>query len=349
MYLDGIDKSIRSENQFDKALNKFKRLKTKIVIVDEVQLVDNFASSLKHFVKVNLNISVFVTGSNSNLLSSEIINQFQGESESIILSPLTYKEIIIEIPDYPFNDYLLYGGLPIVVNMKTNEKSNELTRIYNEIYQRDILNKLSDKLEFLSSHHIEALIELIASSLSPVSPSSLVRKFLNGINKTRTDELKVLNEIYKILTVLDNNFFMKHIAINDYNDKIPLENIGLNKKYYFADNGLRYINCKNDSKVIGICLENAVFVELFSRGIEPKGKLILGKNHNINGEIDFNYELNGDEYHIQVTHTINPDDYAREISNLNNLRGVKQIIYLQNSTGMEEKDIEYLQGSKFFI
>lgn len=350
LYLEGIHKFIRQEHELDETLNKFKEEGKKIIIVDEVQTVTGFSSSIKAFVKANKNISVYVTGSNSKIISYEIINMFQDMANPIFVSPLTYKEIIEEIPDYKLEYYLMYGGLPIVVNLEGEEKVRELMRINNEIVRRDLINNIEDKLTYLSDSHIEEMISLIASSVSPVSPSAIAKRFVSGIARTGADELLVAKEIRDILNLFDNSFLMKHIDVDDYNENIPLENIGLNKKYYFADNGLRYINCQIVNKAMGLCLENGVFLKLDNAGITPHGKLFLGSKNEIASEIDFNYKIKNKEYFIQVTHTINEADYKREITNLKELPSFaeKQIIYLINATGKEETEIKYIKAKDFF-
>lgn len=122
LYLDGENKNIREETQLDSKLSEFRQSNKKIVIIDEVQLVNGFASSLKAFVKRNKDISVFVTGSNSDLLSKEIIDKFQGYAESLIVSPLTYKEILEEMSSYSLDSYLTFGGLPYVTKLADGEK-----------------------------------------------------------------------------------------------------------------------------------------------------------------------------------------------------------------------------------
>lgn len=122
LYLDGENKNIREETQLDSKLSEFRQSNKKIVIIDEVQLVNGFALSLKAFVKRNKDISVFVTGSNSDLLSKEIIDKFQGYAESLIVSPLTYKEILEEMSSYSLDSYLTFGGLPYVTKLADGEK-----------------------------------------------------------------------------------------------------------------------------------------------------------------------------------------------------------------------------------
>lgn len=115
LYLDSFNKNIRSEAELDKALNDLTTNGKKIIIIDEVQLAEGFASSLKAFVKMHSGITVYVTGSNSDILSKHIISLFQDSAEILVVNPLTYKEIIEVIPDYPIDFYVAYGGLPFIV------------------------------------------------------------------------------------------------------------------------------------------------------------------------------------------------------------------------------------------
>lgn len=350
LYLDSVDKDIRTEVQLDSALANLAKNNKKIIIIDEVQLATGFVNSLKAFVKMHPEIAVFVTGSNSDILSKQIITMFQGSAETLIINPLTYKEIIEEIPDYPIDTYIAYGGLPYIVLEKPEKKAIELEKIFKELYERDVESKINKNLKYLSTVHAKELINLISSSASPVSPTSIAKRFMRGLTRTGIDEVIVTKEINDILSILEDCFLLKHIFIDDYEKRTPLDNIGLNKKYYFTDNGLRYINCLDLSKAMGNCLENAVFIDLSIRGIAPTGYLMLGEKNDIVGEIDFDYMFGNKRFFLQVTHTINEKDYKREIENLKDLPSsfIKQVIYMNNITGKEEEGITYLRGKEFF-
>lgn len=350
LYLDSFNKNIRSEAELDKALNDLAANGKKIIIIDEVQLAEGFASSLKAFVKMHSEITVYATGSNSDILSKHIISLFQDSAEILVVNPLTYKEIIEAIPDYPIDLYVAYGGLPFIVLEQMEKKPSQLTKIFNELYERDVVSKVNSSLKYLSTVHVKELINLIASSSSPVSPASEAKKFMKGLERTGADEVSVAKEINDILSILEDCFLLKHILIDDYEKRTPLENLGLNKKYFFTDNGLRYINCLTMTKVMGFCLENAVFIHLSMKGINPAGYLILGKKNEVEGEIDFDYKIGEKQYLVQVTHTINGKDYKREIENLRNLPSLatKCVVYLTNAIEKEEKGIIYIQASDFF-
>ena len=350
LYLDGIHKDIRTELQLDEALIRLADDDKKIIIIDEVQLASGFASSLKSFVKTHPEITVYVTGSNSDIISKDIIAMFQGSAETLIVNPLTYQEIMEQIPNYSFDAYVAYGGLPYIVLEEPNKKAIELDKIFKELYERDVASRISSRLKYLSSIHATELIHLVASSSSPVSPAKEAKRFTNGLSRSKADEIAVAKEINDILCILEDCFLLKHILIDDYEKRTPLENLGLNKKYYFTDNGLRYINCLNITKVMGHCLENAVFIDLSMKGIHPTGYLIMKAKNEIGGEIDFAYKIGEQKYLLQVTHTINESDYKREIENLRDLPSTanKLVVYYSNITGKEESGIQYIPAIDFF-
>ena len=207
LYLDSFDKDIRTEIQLDSALANLAKNNKKIIILDEVQLATGFVNSLKAFVKMHPEISVFVTGSNSDILSKQIIAMFQGSAETLIINPLTYNEIIEEIPDYPIDTYVAYGGLPYIVLEKQEKKAIELEKIFKELYERDVESKINKTLKYLSTVQAKELINLISSSASPVSPASIAKKFLRGLTRTGLDEAIVVKEINDILSVLEDCFY----------------------------------------------------------------------------------------------------------------------------------------------
>ena len=110
------------------------------------------------------------------------------------------------------------------------------------------------------------------------------------------------------------------------------------------------MNCDSENKARSNCLENAVYLELVSRGIKPRGKVIFGEKNNVDGEIDFNYKTDNKEFHIQVAHTINAHNYDREIGNLKMIvtSSSKKVIYMFDLIGVEEKDLQMLKADIFF-
>ena len=323
----------------------------KILIVDEAQVIDGYVDFYRNFIKDYPNITLFISGSNSDILSIDIINHFKELANPLYLNSLTYKEIIKDKPDYSFEEYMIYGGLPAIINEAPEKRVGELQKIYNEIYKFDIRDRLEKKLEYLSKKHIDEILSLVASSASAFSSGQVASRFSKGVDNTKFDAMKLIKEIEDVLEFFELSFLTSHIEVDDFNEKVPLKNIGLNKKYYFSDNGLRYVNCDNENKARSNCLENAVYLELVSRGIKPRGKAIIGEKNNIDGEIDFNYKVNSKEYLIQVAYTITATNYDREIGNLESFdtKLNKMVIFIYNLAGIANADLLFLKGKEFFV
>ncbi len=348
--LSDEDRNINSIKSLSEAVNEFVSSGIKVLVVDEAQMIDGYVNFYKNFIKDYPNITLYISGSNSDILSIDIINHFKELANPLYLNSLTYKEIVKDKPDYSFEEYMIYGGLPAIINEVPERRFSELQKIYNEIYKFDIRDRLEKKLEYLSKKHIDEILSLVASSASAFSPSQVASRFSKGVDNTKFDSMKLIKEIEDVLEFFELSFLTSHIEVDDFNEKAPLKNIGLNKKYYFSDNGLRYVNCDNEIRARSNCLENAVYLELVSKKIKPRGKIILNKKNEIDGEIDFNFKYSGEDYHIQVAHTITAVNYDREIGNLLLLSNdtIKIIIYCYDLTDSNETGIDYFLNDSFF-
>lgn len=349
--LSDDDRNISNLKLLSVTINEFVNSGIKVLIVDEAQMINGYVDFYKNFIKDYPNITLFISGSNSDILSIDIINHFKELANPLYLNSLTYKEIIKDKEDYSFEEYMIYGGLPAIINEAPERRYSELQKIYNEIYKFDIRDRLEKKLEYLSKKHIDEILSFVASSASAFSPSQVASRFSKGVDNTKFDIMKLIKEIEDILEFFELSFLTSYIEVDDFNEKVPLKNIGLNKKYYFSDNGLRYVNCDNGNKARSNCLENAVYLELISRGIKPRGKIIVGEKNNIDGEIDFNYEINDKKSHIQVAYTISSSNRDREIDNLELIldNSDKLVIYIFNLIDEFKEGIDYLQGTTFFV
>lgn len=349
--LSDEDRNITNLKLLSEAINEFVNSGIKVLIVDEAQLIDGYVDFYKNFIKDYPDVTLYISGSNSDILSTDIINHFKELANPLYLNALTYKEIIKDKPDYSFEEYMIYGGLPAIINEAPEKRVAELQKIYNEIYKFDIRDRLEKRLDYLSKKHIDEILSLVASSASAFSPSQVASRFSKGVDNTRFDSMKLIKEIEDVLEFFELSFLTSHIEVDDFSEKAPLKNIGLNKKYYFSDNGLRYVNCDNENKARSNCLENAVYLELISRGIKPRGKIIVGEKNNIDGEIDFNYEINDKKSHIQVAYTISSSNRDREIDNLELIldNSNKLVIYIFNLIDEFKEGIDYLQGTTFFV
>lgn len=231
---------------------------TYYVILDEIQLVENFEGVLNGLLRIT-NIDIYVTGSNSKFLSSDIITEFRGRGEDIKIYPLSYYEFMSVYEGDKFDgwlEYITYGGLPLVVSMNTDErKASYLKAQQKNVYINDVIerNDIKNDAELVS------LVEIISSSIGSLSnPKKLSDTFKStaGINidpKTISLYLKYLEEAFLIEKTERYDVKGKKYMSTPY-------------KFYFSDLGIRnsFINFRQPEETH--IMENVIYLELKRRG-----------------------------------------------------------------------------------
>ena len=230
------------------------------VILDEVQEVEEFESVLIGFLHMN-NVEVYVTGSNSKFLSSDIITEFRGRGSEIKVYPLSFSEyysIYDGSEEKALNEYYTYGGLPLTVLAKSDDaKINYLKSQKENVYINDIVerNNVQNKEE------LEMLVQIIASDIcSLTNPLKLSNSF-----KER-DKLSTMTDktIYNYLGYLQDAFMIEKARRFDVRRKRFIETP---QKYYFTDMGIRnsFLDFKQ-SEETSHTMENVIYLELKKRG-----------------------------------------------------------------------------------
>ena len=231
---------------------------TYYVILDEIQLVENFEGVLNGLLRIT-NIDIYVTGSNSKFLSSDIITEFRGRGEDIKIYPLSYYEFMSVYEGDKFDgwiEYITYGGLPLVVSMNTDErKASYLKTQQKNVYINDVIerNDIKNDAELVS------LVEIISSSIGSLSnPKKLSDTFKStaGLNidpKTINLYLKYLEEAFLIEKTERYDVKGKKYMSTPY-------------KFYFSDLGIRnsFINFRQPEETH--IMENVIYLELKRRG-----------------------------------------------------------------------------------
>ena len=231
---------------------------TYYVILDEIQLVENFEGVLNGLLRIT-NIDIYVTGSNSKFLSSDIITEFRGRGEDIKIYPLSYYEFMSVYEGDKFDgwiEYITYGGLPLVVSMNTDErKASYLKTQQKNVYINDVIerNDIKNDAELVS------LVEIISSSIGSLSnPKQLSDTFKStaGLNidpKTISLYLKYLEEAFLIEKTERYDVKGKKYMSTPY-------------KFYFSDLGIRnsFINFRQPEETH--IMENVIYLELKRRG-----------------------------------------------------------------------------------
>ena len=268
------------------------------IMLDEVQMLQEFEEVLNSLLHIR-NADVYVTGSNSKFLSKDVITEFRGRGDEIHIYPLTFKEFM-EAYDgdmyHGWAEYVVYGGLPLTVTMKTEEqKISYLTNLFKETYLRDIIERYHiEKIQ-----ELEDLINILASSIgSLTNPPKLEATFKSVIQSTIS-----LNTIRQYIEYLEAAFIIN--KANRYNVK-GRKYIGTPLKYYFEDVGLRNARLGFRQVEETHLMENVIYNELRSRGysvdvgmVEKRGVNKDGKEYRSQLEIDFVANLGSNRYYIQ--------------------------------------------------
>ena len=276
------------------------------LLLDEVQLLDEFEEVLNSLLHIS-NLDIYVTGSNSKFLSKDIITEFRGRGDEIHVFPLTFKEYMQGYSGdiyHGFADYIMYGGLPLILSMKTEEQKVEyLTRLFEETYIKDIRERNRiDKVQELND-----LIIVLASAVgSLTNPSKIEATFKS---KLRSDIS--INTIRQYIACLQDAFVIHEAQRFDVKGR---KYIGSPLKYYFEDVGLRNARLGFRQHEETHLMENILYNELRARGfsvdvgVVPIRKTVSsGDRERIQLEIDFIATLGSRKYYIQSAFSL-PDE-----------------------------------------
>ena len=248
---DALDEHIRELIKDDKKY---------FIILDEIQKVKDFESVLIGLMHIS-NVDIYVTGSNSKFLSSDIITEFRGRGDEIRVYPLSFSEfysIYEGSEEKALNEYYTYGGLPLAVLAKTADaKINYLNTQKNNVYINDIIdrNKIQNKEEF------EMLVQIIASDIGSLTNPLKLSNSLKERDKysSMTDKT-----IYNYLSYLQDAFLIEKAKRFDVRGKRFIETP---QKYYFTDIGIRNSFLEfRQSEEISHTMENVIYLELKKRG-----------------------------------------------------------------------------------
>ena len=268
------------------------------VMLDEVQMLQEFEEVLNSLLHIR-NADIYVTGSNSKFLSKDVITEFRGRDDEIHIYPLTFKEFMEAYNGDMYHgwaEYVVYGGLPLTVTMKTEEqKISYLTNLFKETYLKDII----ERHHIEKTQELEDLINILASAIgSLTNPPKIEATFKSAIQSTIS-----LNTIRQYIEHLEDAFIIN--KANRYNVK-SRKYIGTPLKYYFEDVGLRNARLGFRQVEETHLMENIIYNELRSRGyivdvgvVEKRGTDENGKEYKNQLEIDFVANLGSKRYYIQ--------------------------------------------------
>ena len=260
------------------------------LLFDEIQNVRDFEKVINSF-RATLNVSIFVTGSNSKVLSSDLSTYLAGRYVSIKMMPFTFREYLLlqeqngikSNLDDAFLEYVEWGGMPQIYNaLNLEERKMYLTDLYNTVILKDIVERNSIKNINLLNRIIQFIMENIGGIISAKSITDFLKH-----ERIYTSVDTVINYIDYVNTSMIIN------KVNRY-DIRGKSVMTLLEKYFLADLGILQLKNSTVEKKVGGRLENIVYNELIARGYE----VYIGKTKN--GEIDFVVNDFKDRFYIQV-------------------------------------------------
>jgi len=325
----------REENKIyydSKVLNEYiySKIKDKdmyYVILDEIQLVDGFEYVLNSLIYEE-NIDVYVTGSNSKFLSSDIITEFRGRGDQVRVMPLSFSEFVsaYEGDKYEaWNEYVTYGGLPLILTKKTDEdKSQYLKEEFERTYIRDIVERNGiQRVDVL-----DTIINMLASSVgSLTNPQKIYDTFRSNGEK----ELS-LNTVNAYIKNIEDSFIVNKSNRYDIKGK---KYIQTPQKYYFTDIGLRNARLNFRQQEENHLMENIIYNELLIRGYNVDVGVVETREGDLRKqlEVDFVCNQGSKRYYVQVALNLDtPEKTMQESKSLNNIGdSFKKIIVVKDN------------------
>lgn len=275
------------------------------VLLDEVQLLGEFEAVLNGLIRME-NVDVYVTGSNARFLSKDVITEFRGRGDEVRVYPLSFAEFMSVYPGSKrdgFDEYMLYGGLPMIRNFPTAEqKIAFLKSLLEETYISDIVGRHSIR----NRSELEELLNILSSAIgSLTNPEKLSATFRSAKKKNISS-----NTIRRYIEYFCDSFLIDSALRYDVKGK---KYIDTPVKYYFTDMGLRNARLNFRQLEETHAMENIIFNELKLRGFNVDVGVITQNDTNGNGssvrrklEIDFVCNLASKRYYIQSAYAL-PD------------------------------------------
>ncbi|MBR5016883.1 MAG: ATP-binding protein [Spirochaetia bacterium] len=313
------------------------------IFLDEVQLAiteEEFRHperSIKIYTVLNglmrlKNVDVYVTGSNSKFLSKDVLTEFRGRGDEIHVLPLSFSEYLQGYQGdvyHAWADYIVYGGLPLVLSMKTEgQKSKYLSNLFAETYLKDIIAR--NKIE--KTQELEDLINILASSTgSMTNPTRIVQTF-NSVLHSKIS----INTVINYIDYLKDAFLINEVNRFDVKGR---RYIGSPNKYYFEDVGLRNARLNFRQIEENHLMESIIYNELRYRGfnvdvgiVEKRIKDSDGKEVRKQHEVDFVASQGSRKYYIQSAFSM--DSAEKELQEKISLRAIddsfKKIIVVKD-------------------
>ena len=324
---------------------------TYYIILDEVQLLAEFEDVLNSFMHIR-NADVYVTGSNSKFLSSDLVTEFRGRGDEIRIYPLSFREycsVYESSTDEAWDDYFTYGGLPLILSRETaEEKAEYLMSLFQKVYLSDII----DRHKVRNREGLDELVDILASAVgSLTNPLKLANTFKTVKKKTISDKT-----LKKYIDYLMDAFLVSKAVRYDIKGR---KYIGSPAKFYFEDVGLRNARLNFRQMEENHIMENIIYNELRIRGyhvdvglVEQFGKNNENKTTKKQLEVDFVVTRGSEKYYIQSAFAMNTQGKQEQEERPLNAIGdsFKKIIVVRDNIKVRRNDMGIVTiGTRNFL
>lgn len=309
------------------------------VFIDEIQDIENFGDALRSLLLQN-DLDIYCTGSNANLLSSDIAGHLSGRYVAIEVFSLSYPEFIsfhkLAENEESLNKYLKYGGLPYLIHLELKDEIvfEYLKNIYQSIVYRDIINRFAIR----NINFLEQLVLFLAAHTGSIFSAKKISDFL------KSQRVNIApNQVQNYLQHLVNAFLVHRVSRYDLIGKRLFE---IGDKYYFENLGIRNGIWGYRLEDRGKIMENVVYNHLIFKGYKVQVGILGAK------EIDFIAEKQGEKIYIQVALSINDTNtMEREFGNLQQINDnyPKKVITLESFSGNTFEGIELVSLREFLM
>lgn len=327
-------------------LNNFiiKKIKDKnkyYIFLDEIQNVRNFEKTLASL-KATQNVSIFVTGSNSKLLSGRLSSLLVGRCKEFKILPFSYTEFLqyykennLPLPLQPLNNYIRLGGMPQRFDYDNEDDiKNYLISLFNGIIDKDICNSRSN----INKENFTTLAKYIISNATKEFSATSISDYFN---KTNNGNIAREN-IYRYLEKLEQACLISRVKRFDIANKRTLRLI---EKHFVIDNGFFLACSQSNNILISHALENLIYNELIYRGYEIK----IGKTYK--GEIDFVVTKNNTKCFIQVAYLLSDESIIkREFSAFSSIKdSAPKYVFSLDQFDMSQDGIKHINIEDFLL
>lgn len=276
-------------------------------LLDEVQLLGEFVSVLNGLADKK-NCDVYVTGSNAKFLSKDIATEFGGRGDEISMYPLSFSEFMSVYSGHYYdgwNEYITYGGIPIVV--LAGEEERKIT-LLNNLFRETYITDIVDRNKVRNVSEMESLLDILSSSIGSLTNPNKLQKTFKSVNQSKI----TATTITKYIEYLEDSFLIEEAKRYDIKGK---SYIGTPMKYYFMDMGLRNARINFRQMEVTHSMENVIYNELRMRGYQVDvGNLQIieqgknGKPAKKQLEVDFICNKGSKKYYIQSAYMLGTEE-----------------------------------------